>query len=168
MDALAQGKPVAMNDLAQKVGADVLVQVQARPTRQANGLQIRLVAEAMNIRGGEMIGNAVVDVPPPLDKPTVNEYTRFMARKLMTGMSGSWESYAANPPPAPAAPPPAVESAPLPPVPLPAEAPTPAPLPPVPPPAAAPAPDAAPLPPVPPPQSAAPQTQPAQRIDMIP
>jgi hypothetical protein len=169
MEALAQGKPVAMNDLAQKVGADVLVQVQARPTRQANGLQIRLVAEAMNIRGGEMIGNAVVDVPPPLDKPTINEYTRFMARKLMTGMSGSWESYAANPPPAPAAPPPAVESAPLPPVPPPAEAPAPAPLPPVPPPASAPPPlQAAPLPPVPPPQSAAPQTQPAQRIDMIP
>jgi hypothetical protein len=80
----------------------------------------------MNVRDGGAIGTAVVDVPPPLDKPAINEYSRFVARKLMTGMAGAWESYAANPPPEglpPAPPPPPAQTAPLPPVPPPSAAP---------------------------------------------
>jgi hypothetical protein len=101
--------------------------VQAHPTHQTNGLQVRLVAEAMNVRGGDEIGNAVVDIPLPMEKTQINEYTRFIAAKLMAGMTGAWDTYANNPPPPPGSPPP----------------------PPPPPPSSAP-PDRAPLPPVPP------------------
>lgn len=127
MQALSEGKPVAMGDLAQKVGADILIQVQAHPTHQTNGLQVRLVAEAMNVRGGDQIGSAVVDVPLPMEKPQINQYTRFIAAKLMTGMAGAWNSYIANPPPPPPpgqeAPPPTPGSGNLPPIPPAASAP---------------------------------------------
>ena len=96
--ALAEGKPEGMADLARKIGADVLVQVQSHPTRQTGGgLQVLAVAEAVNVRGGESIGHAVVPIPLPLQKTQLNEYTRFISRKLMQGMGGAWNSYAAGP-----------------------------------------------------------------------
>lgn len=89
------GKPRAMSEMARQLDADVLVQVQARPTRQTEqGLEVRLIAEAMNIKGGQSIGRAVLDVPPPLDKPEINKYTRFLARKLMDGMLATWQGSA--------------------------------------------------------------------------
>ncbi len=95
---LQSGRPQVMSQLAQQLDADVLVQVQAHPTRQTReGLTVRLVAEAINIRGGQSIGRAVVDVPPPLEKVQLNKYTRFVARKLMDGMIGAWMA----PPPEP-------------------------------------------------------------------
>ena len=45
-----------------------------------------MVAEALNVGDGRSLGRAVVDVPAPLDKPKINRYTHFMARKLMDGM----------------------------------------------------------------------------------
>jgi hypothetical protein len=114
---LAQGKPLTdkqKNDLregqggavARDVGGDVLVQVSSRITEQAGReLQLRMVAEAVNVGDGRSIGRAVVDVPAPLDKPKINKYTRFMARKLMDGMILTWQRMAkegggaaANPP----------------------------------------------------------------------
>jgi hypothetical protein len=114
MQAMSQGKPVVMNDLAEKVGADILIQVQANPTHQTEGLQVRLIAVAMNVRGGDQIGSAVVDMPLPFEKTEINRYTRFIAAKLMMGMVGAWDFYASNPPPGtpPNAPPPAPNSAP--------------------------------------------------------
>jgi hypothetical protein len=93
--------------ISDRVKADVLVLVRAQPTRQSStGTTIRLVADASNLAGGESIGRAVVDVPPPLDKPQMNTYTRFLARKLMLDMSNVWAATA--PGDAPAAPAPAV------------------------------------------------------------
>lgn len=90
---LQGGDGRAMSELVQTLDADVLVHVTARPTRQTRrGLEVRLVAEAVNAQGGQSIGRAVVDVPPPLDKPKINKFTRFLGRKLMDGMIGSWES----------------------------------------------------------------------------
>jgi hypothetical protein len=87
------GQRRAMGALARTLDADVLVQVSARPTRQTSrGLELRMVAEAINVRGGESIGRAVVDMPPPLDKPRINKFTRFLARVLMDRMSGTWEN----------------------------------------------------------------------------
>ncbi len=97
---LQTGTPQALGEVAQRLSADVLVQVQAHPTRQtAEGLEIRVIAEAINTRGGQSIARAVVDVPPPLDKPKINDYTRFLARKLMDEMANTWSN------PAPSAPP---------------------------------------------------------------
>lgn len=96
---LQAGRPKALSEVAKELDADVFIQVQARATRQTpQGLSIRLVAEAMNTRGGESLGRAVVDVPPPLDKRQINEYTRFLSRKLMNGMAGSWDELASQPP----------------------------------------------------------------------
>ena len=97
------GRPQMLGELATQLNADVLVQVTARPSRQTEqGLGIRLVAEALNTHGGQAIAFADVDVPPPLTRPRLNEYVRFVARKLMDGMSGSWEDMAV-PAPAPVA-----------------------------------------------------------------
>jgi hypothetical protein len=88
---LQEARPQAQSEVAQQLGADVLIQVQAHPARQtSNGQEVRLVAEAMNTRGGQSIGRAVVDVPPPLEKTTINRYTRFLARKIMADMTDSW------------------------------------------------------------------------------
>jgi hypothetical protein len=103
---LQSGRPQAMREIAQQLDTDVLVQVTAHPTRQTPyGLEFRLVGEALNIKGGQQVGRAVVDIPPPLDKPTLNRYTRFMARKLMMDMTQSWSS--TEPAPAPRNAPPA-------------------------------------------------------------
>jgi hypothetical protein len=101
-------KSVVPRQVAQTLDVDVLVFVRAYATRQTRGQhQIRLVAEALNVRDGQSIGRGVVDVPPPLDKMTLNRYTRFVARKLMDDMVGTWQS-----PPAGAAAPPATTPAP--------------------------------------------------------
>ena len=95
---LQEGRPEALGGVARQLGSDVLVQVQARPTVQThNGLQVRLVAEAVNVRGGQSIARAVAEVPPPLDKPQLNKYTRFLARRLMDGMSNSWRAMVSDP-----------------------------------------------------------------------
>jgi hypothetical protein len=93
---LQSGQPQVLRDVAKQLGTDVLVQVQARPTRQTvDGLEVRLIAEAFNTDGGDSIGRAVVDVPPPLEKRTLNKYTRYIARKLMDDMTYAWAGGAA-------------------------------------------------------------------------
>jgi hypothetical protein len=57
---------------------------------------VRVIAEAINIKGGESLARAAVDVQPPLDKFQTINYTRFLARKLMDGMTATWSA----PPPA--------------------------------------------------------------------
>jgi hypothetical protein len=95
---LQAGRPQMMGEIARLLDADVLVQVQAHPTRQTRrGLEVRVIAEAINVgRGGQSIARAMVEVPPPLDKRQLNKYTRFLARKLMDGMTGSWRVAAAE------------------------------------------------------------------------
>ena len=93
---LQAGKPAALGELGKRLDADVLIQVQAKPTRQTlEGLDLRVIAEAINIKGGESLARAAVDVQPPLDKIQTNRYTRFLARKLMDGMTNSWAAPAA-------------------------------------------------------------------------
>jgi hypothetical protein len=94
---LQSGRPQMVSEIAQQLGADILIQVQAHPTRQtAEGLEVRLVAEAMNTKGGQSLARATVDMEPPLTKAQINRYTRFLARKLMSDMTGTWS---APPPP---------------------------------------------------------------------
>ena len=93
---LQAGKPAALGELGKRLDADVLIQVQAKPTRQTfEGLEVRVIAEAINIKGGESLARAVVDVQPPLDKIQMNRSTRFLARKLMDGMTNAWATPAA-------------------------------------------------------------------------
>jgi hypothetical protein len=102
---LQSGRPRSMAEIARQLDADVLIQVQAHPTRQTpQGLQVRMVAEAISLRGGQSIGDAVVDVPPPLDKVRINTYTRYLASKLMDDMTQTWANAPAPAAPAPSAP----------------------------------------------------------------
>lgn len=88
---LQAGRPKALREVAEKLDADVLIQVQARPTKQTSeGLGVRILVEAINTRGGESIARSFVDVPPPLDKQKINNYTRFLARKTMYELAGTW------------------------------------------------------------------------------
>lgn len=98
--ALESGDAKVLTELADRTETDVLIQVQIQPTRQvASGLEVRAVAEAINVRDGQSIARAVVDIPPLLQKTTINTYTRFLARKLMDEMTQTWQQYIANSPP---------------------------------------------------------------------
>lgn len=90
---LQSGQPRITGEIARLLDADVLIHVNAKPTRQTDqGLEIRLVAEAINVgKGGQSIGRAVVDIPPPLDEPKINKFTRYVARGLMDRMIGTWQ-----------------------------------------------------------------------------
>jgi hypothetical protein len=89
--ALQAGRPALLGDLAQRLGADVLVQVQARPTAQtAQGLDLRIVAEAINTAGGEAIGRANADFPGPMSAARLDAVSRYLARRLMDDMTGAW------------------------------------------------------------------------------
>ncbi len=101
LQELKAGRPQVLREVAQQLNADVLIQVQAKPTRQTpDGLAVRLVAQAMNTAGGELIGRAVVDVPPPLTKQAINYYSRYLSRKLMDDLTRTWTN--AKPPVPPA------------------------------------------------------------------
>jgi hypothetical protein len=77
---------------------DVLVHVALDPIagHEKDG---RLVAEAVNTRGGESIGRAVADVPLPLEKQALDDAARFTARKLMNGLTSSWKRMSVGMPP---------------------------------------------------------------------
>ena len=89
--ALQAGRPAVLEGLAERLGADILVHVQARPTAQTvNGLDLRIVAEALNTRGGESIGRANADFTGPMSANRLEQVSRYMARRLMDGMTGAW------------------------------------------------------------------------------
>lgn len=160
--ALQSGDAAVARQVAEQLTADVMVLVQVETTRQVNNQAARIVAEAVNVRGGQSVGRAVVDVPPPLEKPKLNEATRFLARKMMDDMTNTWNAFPVTPPPGAETAPaqlPATGPIVVPPTapPIPPSPPTAPPPPPVaPPPAAAPTPPVPPTPPVAPPAPANP------------
>lgn len=92
---LQSGRPRVLREIAEKLDVDVLIQAQARPTQQtAEGLGIRVLVEALNTDGGESIARAFVDVPPPLEKTTINRFARFLARKTMYELASTWTAMA--------------------------------------------------------------------------
>jgi hypothetical protein len=100
---LQSGDPNAARQVADRLNADVLIEVQVQPTRQSGDHAARIVAEAVNTRGGQSIGRAVADVPPPLNKAEINKYTREVARKMMDDMAGTWNAFPAGSLPGPGA-----------------------------------------------------------------
>jgi hypothetical protein len=110
---LQAGKASGLDQVGKSTGADVLIQVQAHPAKRGDQFIVLLVGEAINVQGGELLANASVEMPTPVDRASLNNYTRFLTRKLMHGMVGTWTSapppaqapQAAPPPVQPAAPP---------------------------------------------------------------
>ncbi len=148
MKDLQSGDPHVAKLVVDHIAADVIVQVQVEPIRESGQTAARMVAKAVNVRGGQSIAREVIDVQPPLDKAQITRNTRFVARKMMDEMTATWN---AAPPAPPAQPAPTPAAPPAPPPAAPA-APLPTPTPPpglVPPPPAPPAPNVAPPAPVP-------------------
>ncbi|HRK31682.1 MAG TPA: hypothetical protein PLD59_11435 [Tepidisphaeraceae bacterium] len=103
VDVLTPGAKSATADIAVLLSIDVVR--DDRNTVQA----VRLAAIAKNVGDELLLGQGLVDMPQPIDRQAINRYTRFVARKLMSDMTGTWESAprAVAPPleaPAPAAP----------------------------------------------------------------
>lgn len=120
-DLNAQARQNVLQALGKESGIDVLVHVQAKMTRHYGGQPgLRLLAEAVNTQGGESLARAFIDMPPVMDKPIINERTRFLARKLMLDMTRFWQNAPAPVPPAETPPPqPQPQPAPQPSTPLP-------------------------------------------------
>lgn len=116
------GNSKALRDVQNASDADVLVQVQAHPIRREFRTYVLMLAEAVDVRGGEILAQASVEMPAPVDQHELNNFTRFLARKLMHEMAQTWESA----PSEPASPP---QGAPMQTPPLPGS-PAPAPIPP--------------------------------------
>ena len=70
--------------------ADILIHVTAGPSQQREVRDVRILAEAMEVRGGDSLARAAVDMNAPMSKSKLNEYTRFLARKMMDGMTTAW------------------------------------------------------------------------------
>jgi hypothetical protein len=98
------GKAAGLDAIVGAAQPDVLIQIQAHPTRRQDQLVVLLVAEATNIRGGESLAQASVEMPTPVDRIELNNYTRFLARKLMHEMGDTWAAAPAPPPASPATP----------------------------------------------------------------
>ena len=93
VQALQQGRPAVLGDLRERLGADVLVQVQAHPTAQTDrGLVLAIVAEAMNTQGGESIGRANATFDGPMSAARLKAVSRHLSRYLMDDMTGAWLS----------------------------------------------------------------------------
>jgi hypothetical protein len=91
---LDAGQNINTKELNDRIHADILIIVRAQPTRAgSDGVGVRLDADASNLVGGESVGRAVLEIPPPLDKPQLSTYTHFLAKKLMNDMTGSWTSF---------------------------------------------------------------------------
>jgi hypothetical protein len=94
--ALQAGKSSGLEALSKGTNADVLIQITAHPVERQGQVVVLLVAEAINVRGGESLAHASVEMPTPVDRYTLNNYTRFLARKVIHDMTNTWE--AAGPP----------------------------------------------------------------------
>jgi hypothetical protein len=53
---------------------------------------VNLSARAINVGDNVILGQAMVDMPKPVDRGGINRYTRFLARKLMNDMTRTWQS----------------------------------------------------------------------------
>lgn len=89
---LQAGRADGLKDVSQATGADILIQIQAHPVRRGDQLVVLLIGQAVNIKGGESIAQASVEMPTPIDRYALNNYTRFLARKLIHGMVNAWTS----------------------------------------------------------------------------
>ena len=102
---LEAGKASVLATIDQSLNADVLIQVQVQPMKVSGStMELRLVAEAVNVRGGQVIGHALADIDHPQDADQINGATQYISRKLMIDMLRAWTAPApadAPPPPAP-------------------------------------------------------------------
>jgi hypothetical protein len=86
---LEAGRPEALGAVDSSLNGDILIQLRFVPKPQG-ALSSRLTAEAVNVRGGDVIGRAEVDVDRPNDKAQVEDATHYVTQKLMIDMLQAW------------------------------------------------------------------------------
>jgi hypothetical protein len=90
---LQDGQAQVLSALDTRLGADVLIHVQIHPTKQTSrGLEFRVVAEAVNVKGGQSVGHAFADVERPLDQEQIRGLSQYLGTKLMADMISSWSA----------------------------------------------------------------------------
>lgn len=85
----------------ERANPDVAIELAILDTNDRDA--VNLSARAVNVSDNLLLGQAMVDMPKPADRGSINRYTRFLARKLMADMTRTWNN--APPPPANALPP---------------------------------------------------------------
>lgn len=86
---LEAGHPEALAGVARE--AEVLIHVQARPTRHVAGeLEVSFQAAAMNTRDGRLLSRAAVDSAGPIDSTRAERLARALAGGLMEGLTQAW------------------------------------------------------------------------------
>ena len=88
---IENGDSAANRLLATEHLADVIVHITASPTTQsAYGRAVRLNAKAVGTTDGRLLGVCSLDLPLPLTRPIINDFTRHMTEELMKQMAIKW------------------------------------------------------------------------------
>jgi hypothetical protein len=70
---------------------DILIQVAATPTSHASaGQAVRMLAKAIRTTDARVMASDYQDLPLPMTKTVINEFTRQIARNLMAQMANVW------------------------------------------------------------------------------
>ena len=72
--------------------ADVIVHITASPTTQSafGARAVRLNAKAVGTTDGRLLAVCSLDLPLPLTRPVINDFTRHMTEELMRQMAIRW------------------------------------------------------------------------------
>jgi len=90
---LQAGKEAALAAVGESTQGHVLIQAQVRAVKKTDsGAVVRVYAEAMNVRGGDLLAQASLEVNPPLNRAQWNKAGQALARELMVGLTKTWSA----------------------------------------------------------------------------
>ena len=91
---LQNGDPTVLPLLNHQLETDILVEIEAKPTAQANvGPAVRLLAQAVSTTDGRILGTAFVDLPFPMTKLRMKQRTGYLADRIMRKITQVWDGY---------------------------------------------------------------------------
>lgn len=91
---LQNGDPTVLPLLNHQLETDILVEIEAKPTAQANsGSAVRLLAQAVSTTDGRILGTAFVDIPLPMTKGIMKQCTGYLAGRIMRKVTQVWNGY---------------------------------------------------------------------------
>ena len=80
--------------LNQQLQTDILVELNAAPTAQANiGPAVRILAQAVSTTDARVLGTSSTDLLLPMDKHRITECTGYLAKRLMQRITRIWNGY---------------------------------------------------------------------------
>ncbi len=88
---LQNGDPAVVPLLKQQLNTDVLVEIRAAPTAQANaGPAVRLLAQTVSTTDARILATHYIDLPLPMSKPMIDQCTSYLADKTMQSLATIW------------------------------------------------------------------------------